>query len=125
MSNTKIINVTPHVINIIEGVTNESDANFSVNGTHFRNICSIPTSDHVARCIVENTKVATINNIPVVSPKFGEIIDMPSVETNTIIIASRIVAEAAKSAGRTDVFAVGQTIRDGSTIVGCINFVQP
>lgn len=110
MKNTiKMINLTPHDITFIVG----------------EETTTLPASGIVARCSIDEQPVGTISGVPVVAPVIGEIADLPEPQEDAVYIVSRIVADAAKAQGRTDVYAVGRTLREGSVIKGCLNIVQP
>jgi len=117
----KIRNYTPHKLDYI---VEDQSGELECNGTRYT-IKKTFKSEGVSRVNVINDNIGNANGIPVVQPMFGKINGLPGQNKGTIIIASRIVAEAAKANGRDDVYSVGQTIRDGSFILGCINFVKP
>lgn len=83
---TKIVNLTPHPISITDGDT------FAPSGK-------------VARVEAIQKDAGTINNIPVKQQTFGDIIDLPNPQDDTVFIVSAIVLSAAKEQGRTDVVA--------------------
>lgn len=108
----KVINMTPHVINIVGGL-------------------SIPPSGMVARCTSTRVQVGTIDidgvtiginrttfgNVTVVSND-GSVGMFPDQVDGVVFIVSAIVAQA--MVGRKDVFIVDDTVRDDSgRIVGC------
>lgn len=82
----KIVNLTPHDITITNGPT------FSPSGT-------------VARVTTQQVNAGDINGIPVKTQTFGNIVDLPSPQDDTVFIVSAIVLAAAKAQGRTDVVA--------------------
>ena len=82
----KIINCTPHAINITDGPT------FKPSGT-------------VTRVDTIQSDAGSINDIPVKTQTFGDIIDLPEPQDDTVFIVSAIVLAAAKEKGRTDVVA--------------------
>lgn len=97
----KIINLTPHAINIMpEGA----------NGP----VITIPPSGQVARCATHRVQVDTVAvdgvPIPVNKTKFGEVEGLPDPQPNTIFIVSAVVAQAVPH--RPDVFIVDDAIRD-------------
>lgn len=91
----KIVNLTPHDV--------------CVNG-----VIILP-SGIVARCKEDVIAIGNIMyrgaEIPVIKKQFSDVYDLPDAEPGTIYIVSLVVAQAL-SGIRTDVFAVGDTIRD-------------
>lgn len=86
----KILNLTPHEINIVG-----KDP--------------IPSSGAVR--VSEKTEViGEINGIPVIKKSFGKVEGLPNEQADTKIIVSLLVAQAAK--GRSDLLVVGETIRN-------------
>lgn len=83
---TKIVNLTPHPISITDGDT------FAPSGK-------------VARVEAIQQDAGDINGIPIKTQTFGDIIDLPKPQDDTIFIVSAIVLSAAKAIGRTDVVA--------------------
>lgn len=86
----RIINLTPHAINITDGPT------FEPSGT-------------VARVSVQQEDDGHINGIPVKKQVFGDIVDLPDPADDTVFIVSALVLSAAKAAGRTDCVAPDTT----------------
>lgn len=82
----KIINLTPHAIVITDGPT------FEPSGT-------------VARVSVQQVDAGDINGIPVKTQTFGDIVDLPPPQDDTVFIVSAMVLNAAKEAGRNDCVA--------------------
>ena len=82
----KIINLTPHPIVITNGPT-------------------LQPSGTVARVTTQQVDAGTINGIPVKTQTFGDIVDLPDPQPDTIFVVSAIVLAAAKAQGRTDVVA--------------------
>lgn len=98
---TKIINLTPHTINVVGDVK----ADFPASGT-------------VARVSTTTTKAYTVNGIAVNAVAFGDVVDLPVSTPNTVYIVSRLVKNAVPS--RTDVVCPGSLVRDDKGIpVGC------
>lgn len=105
---TKIINCTPHAITITDGPTFEP-------------------SGQVARVTTQQTDAGNIAGIPVKIQTFGDIIDLPDPQDDTVYIVSNIVMAAAKEAGRTDVVApdTASAVRDDNGhIVSVPGFVK-
>lgn len=92
---TKIVNLTPHAINITDGPT-------------------FPPSGTVARVSVQQVGAGTIAGIPVKTQTFGDIVGLPAPQAGTVFIVSAMVLNAAKAAGRDDVVApdTANAVRD-------------
>ena len=104
----KILNVTPHELNI---VTEAGEV-------------TVPASGTVARVEMTSTEAAPIEvgavAIPVRETRAGAIVDLPPAVAGTVIVAATLVASAATAAGRTDVLAPGALVRDDAgVVVGC------
>ena len=105
---TKIINLTPHAINITDGPT-------------------FPPSGKVARVSVQQVDDGVIGGVPVKKQTFGDIVDLPDPADDTIYIVSALVLSAAKAAGRTDCVApdTANAVRDDNGhIVSVPGFVR-
>jgi hypothetical protein len=96
----KIVNLTPHVINIgSEEIV----------------------SSGIARCKEEIKIIDNINGIDIIEKKFGEIEGLPPVSEDTIYIVSIVIGLAVKG-NRNDCFVPGEQIRDDQgRIIGCKN----
>jgi hypothetical protein len=93
-----LVNLTPHAIDVVGWG-------------------EVPPSGEVARCEEVVTSMPSILGIPVIRKELGDIVGLPDPEPNTCYVVSLVVAQ---KAGRSDVLAVGETVRDGSgRIVGC------
>ena len=88
----KLINLTPHSINIYH---------------NDELICSLEPSGTVARVKSEKVTVGVVNingyDVNIVKTVFGDLEGLPEPEEGTIFVLSTIAAQAAVSAGRTDV----------------------
>ena len=105
---TKIINLTPHDITITDGPT-------------------FPPSGTVARVSVQQVDDGDINGVPVKKQTFGDIVDLPAPQKDTIFIVSALVLNAAKAQGRTDVVApdTANAVRnDDGHIVSVPGFIR-
>lgn len=99
----KIINATPHVINI--------------NGNCFE------PCGKVARVEQSNIFINTIDGIDVFKTTFGNVVDLPNKEKGTIIIVSALVRSACPN--RKDVFSPADFIRDSAgNITGCKGLIS-
>ena len=92
---TTFVNLTPHMLNIID-----------VNN----NIMDIPPSGKIARVSSTSAIVATINNVNVTQQTFGDVIDLPDAQDGVILIVSRMVKD--RVANRADVMVPGAPVRD-------------
>lgn len=105
----RIVNLTPHTINVVGAVE-----------------VTIPASGTVARCREVATPVDDVNGIPVVVKTFGDVVDLPEPQADTVYIVSALVAAAAAKSGRSDVLSPGDLVRDADgKIVGCGGFCRP
>ena len=99
----KIINLTPHILNI-----EDEDGN----------IIAVPASGQVARLSESREISRYINRIPVYRTVFGKVDGLPEPELNTIYIVSMLVKQQVQY--RYDVLYPGEAIRDESgNIIGC------
>lgn len=104
-SKTKIINLTPHDINI-QGLEPIS-------------------SSGKARCKEKNEVIGKVGEIDIIKKEFGEVEGLPPIEDiNVIYIVSLPIAQAVKGI-REDCYIPGEIIRDNSgKIVGCKNLAK-
>lgn len=101
----KLVNLTPHALNISAGGQS----------------LEIPASGIVARCAQSNIVVGEVNGIPVTRQIFGEVVDLPEYEPNTLYIVSRLVASAKPE--RNDLLIPGALLRDeAGKVIGCDGF---
>ena len=106
----KIINLTPHDVNIYEGNVL---------------LLTIKASNIVARVdVTTNILAENINDtIPVSKSCFGKIKGLPNPEEDTIYIVSRMIAERAKD--RDDLYITNGSVRDeNGHIIGCTSLTQ-
>lgn len=92
---TKLINLTPHALNIV-----------AADGS----IVDIQPSGNVARVASSSAVVATINGINVTASIWGEVTSLPAAEEGVILIVSRMVKD--RVANRADVMVPGAPVRD-------------
>lgn len=103
----KIINLTPHTINLYRGG---------------EMIMAIPSSG-VARVSVTSQIIGEVCGFPVRRNVYGEIIGLPDPEEGTMYIVSALVAQAAKD--RRDLLLVDDTVRNAEgQIIGCRGFAR-
>jgi len=103
----RIINLTPHTINIVDEAGNK--------------IVDLP-SEGEARAVQKNVNFGHLGDVPLVRAEFGEPIGLPEPAENTFYVVSAITANAAKVAGRTtdDLLLTAETVRnEKNQIIGC------
>jgi len=130
----KIINLTPHDINIV-GVTDMDRNNNAMHhlfpdnaesntpcvrcGTWKDEACdvictlTIPKSGEIARVEETVEVINNINGIPIVHKTFGEVIGLPEPQDNNVFIVSLLVAQAVTGEERLDVLVIGDSVRNG------------
>ena len=106
MKNMKIINCTPHDVNII---------------TESGNI-TFPRSGIIPRLTEQQVKINSVNSngieIDIMQKSFSEVEGLPEPKENTIYIVSALVAGAVKN--RDDLVVPNDTVRDeAGRIIGC------
>ena|SRR3972149_9664061 len=101
---TKIVNLTPHEINMI-GELN----------------VSIPPSGHVARVTEKTEIVGEVNGIPIIHETFGVVEGLPEPQPDTVYIVGLLTAQATH---RTDVLTIGETVRNNKgQVIGAKSFM--
>ena len=110
-NNIKVVNCTPHDVNLITG-----------NGN-----ITFPRSGIIPRLTESQKKISSITangiEIDIMSKSFNEPEGLPEPKENTIFIVSALVAGAVK--GRDDLVIPNDTIRDDQgRIVGCKNLAK-
>lgn len=125
-----IINCTIHPITIItnKGVTQTKSKIFVADPNEIEVIYEIEPSGYLPRVDITDECVSFVNKIPVHQVQYGEIQALPKSQYETIYIASRIVAVAAKALGRSDVYAPGAMVRnvnDTDVVLGCLFLQEP
>lgn len=110
----KIVNLTPHALNMMPG---------GPDGP----VITIPPSGTVARCATQRTQVGTVTidgvDIPVNRTVFGEVTGLPDPQPDTIYVVSALVAQAVQ--GRDDVVIVDDAVRDAEgRIIGARAFAR-
>lgn len=73
---------------------------------------TIPASGKIARVEQTLAESGSINGIRLVKSSWGDIIDLPEEESDTIYIVSAIVANAAVAKGRTDIVCPADFVRN-------------
>lgn len=100
----KLINLTPHIINIL----NDDGAE----------IASVEPSGTVARCTVSRELVESAHGIDFYTSVYGDVYDLPEAADGTRYIVSGLVRAALPE--RTDLWQPGELVRDESgRPIGC------
>jgi hypothetical protein len=104
----KLINLTPHVINI------------HASGQ----IIVISPSGVIARLMVERISLPSVEvdgiTIPIASTILGDLVDMPPPTEGVWYVASALVAQKCTQLNREDTFSPGELIRnDNGFVIGC------
>ncbi len=98
-----IINLTPHVLNIIiaEG-----------------EVRNVDPSGEIARVATSKVDCDAVDGIPVVKTGFGAVEGLPPQQSGVWLVVSRLVLSAATE--RTDLLAPGELVRDtAGKPIGC------
>jgi len=105
------VNLTPHAITI------HGDGD---------DVMVIPPSGTVARCATVDQVVGQFDGVDIHAIQLGALDGLPTPQDGVGYIASLIAAQAARRAGRTDVFAPGPAIRDSDgRVIGCRGLSLP
>ena len=105
----KIVNLTPHDVNII--------------GEIGEVVQTFPASGELARCSVSREQVDVINGIPVNRTIFGDVEGLPEQQEGIVYIVSALVAQAVKD--RDDLLIPDDAVRDEQgRVVGCRAFAM-
>ena len=102
----KVINCTPHILNII------TDSK----------VIDIAPSGVIPRVSVKSEPVENIQEagtfVPVCQDTYGEVVDLPEQQVGVYLVVSRLVAAAAK--GRNDLLVPGSLVRnEQGQPIGC------
>ena len=102
MRQTQMINLTPHSITLLCGVTP----------------MVIPPSGVVARVSSHTEVIGNIGDIPITKTAYSAVEGLPEPEEGTIYIVSALVAQRVPA--RDDVFIPNESVRDeNGRIIGC------
>ena len=108
MASIEIRNLTPHTLNIF-------DAAGEVELTQIA-----PTSGEIARVSVEYVRAGELSGLPAFRASYGDVTGLPEPADGVAYIVSGLVAAAPGVAGREDVFAPGELVRDAKgRPIGC------
>lgn len=113
MRKERIINLTPHPINILDEEENEVEVfpTFEIVKGE-----SIPNG--VARLETRTELVGTHCGVPITKTVFGEPKDLPEPEEGTLFIVSQLIKSALPH--RTDLVVPAEVVRDDiGRIIGC------
>ena len=107
----KIINLTPHAVNII---CNEKTITFEASG-------------EVARCKQSDSTIGKIETengtIAISATKFGDVEGLPEPKADTYYIVSRLIMQACSD--RADLLVPNEIVRDETgRIVGCESLAE-
>jgi len=105
----QIINVTPHAIRIRVNADNKTAQPDPTD-------IVLQPSGTIARVSVQSVQSGDVNGLPIMSSVFGDPVDLPDPQDDTIFVGSMPLAQKAAAMGRTDVVspntAPKQDIRD-------------
>jgi hypothetical protein len=105
----KIINLTPHEINI-----------FNENGDEL--VMSVEPSGTIARIATERERIMYILDVPIFITKTGQAEGLPEPKPGIIYIVSGMFRS---HAGRSDLYQPGELLRDDEgRPIGCIGLSQ-
>lgn len=103
LSSKKVVNLTPHSINIVDA-----------EGVLIREL----PSEGLARVSSVSTPVGVVDEIPVIKQEFGEIEGLPAPEEGVYYVVSAMIGTAAKN--RQDLLGPADFVRDQEgRILGC------
>ncbi|NCU38383.1 hypothetical protein EOL96_04990 [Candidatus Saccharibacteria bacterium] len=130
---TKIINATPHVLNIF--VEDEAGTVAGVVGfgrgraATFRQVAELKPSGLVPRAATSKVALEPVVvdgvMIPVDRTAYGEVENLPEPDSETTYVVSLLAAQAAQAGGRNtdDLLVIGDTVRDADgKIIGATGF---
>lgn len=108
----RIINLTPHTVNIVDA-----------EGNPVRNFAS----EGIARAATSSVVVGELDGIELVKTTFGAPVGLPDPEDGVYLIVSLATATAAKDHGRStdDLLLTSDPVRDSEgRIVGCLRLAK-
>jgi hypothetical protein len=109
MKEVKIVNCTPHTINI----KREDDS-----------FLKVPPSGTIARVSSKQSIAERLNGFVVYNTKFGEVENLPDPEEGTIYLVSRVLLTSLNGS-RSDCFSPGNLLRDEKgQPIGCQGLSQ-
>lgn len=114
----KIVNLTPHSINLYLGDVDQV-------------LGEIPPSGIVARVTEEIEEVSSeyidesLVPVKIYKKVYGNLVGLPAPEAGTYYVTSILAAQAAKEMGRNDILVTNDAVRDPfGAIIGCRSFVS-
>lgn len=106
----KLVNLTPHALNVVTGADT---------------LVTIEPSGDIARVSVQYTIKGNCNGIPLYETIYGNLQGLPEPAEGTMYVVSTLVASAAKELGRDDILSPGELVRDeNGQPVGCRGLVK-
>lgn len=110
---TTIVNLTPHEVSIVRKNTEKNTMEV---------IMVVPPSGAIARAEVTYTPDGeALPGIAAYRAKYGAVVGLPAPDPEKIYLVAGLVAAHPSVAGRADVFAPGDLVRDGAgQPVGCL-----
>lgn len=118
----KIVNLTPHVLNIVcKGTTLSVEPSGKIARLTEKVFETLP-----ALVVTTGWGAANYHEVPIVVKGMEQIIDLPQPEDGVVYVASALVAKEAVNAGRVDVLCPGTLVRDDKgVVIGCNGLVRP
>lgn len=100
----KLINLTPHAINFVDGDGNA--------------VLTVAPSGDLARVSSQTVTIGDCDGIPITTTWFGAVVGLPDRQDGTGFIVSSLVAQRVPD--RDDVFIPSDSVRDDAgRIIGC------
>lgn len=121
----RVVNCTPHDIVVYDKrdiYMDDSTRTYRLKDKA-RSRLTLPPSPWAARCSRKDVVTEYIEGIPTFTTQFTDVKDLPSPERGVWYVVSSIVAQSAKSMGRTDCLIPHHIVRDDhGRIIGCAAF---
>ena len=81
-------------------------------------VLDLPPCGIVPRCSQSEECFLVINGVSITRQTFGEVINLPKLEKDVLLVVSRLVASACPD--RSDLLVPGPLVRDGEgKVIGC------
>jgi len=121
----KVVNCTPHEIVVYSKddiYMDDATRTYKLKPSAKSRLTLMP-SPWTARCSRKDVVTEYIEGVPTFTTQFTGITDLPAPEKGVWYVVSSIVAQSAKSAGRTDCLIPHHIIRNSEgRIIGCAAF---
>lgn len=123
----KIINATPHQINVLTDVNvnqNVQTKQYTANPELIELLAVFPPSGILPRVAMSNQLITEMKGIPIEAVVYGDIENLPPQEEGVYYIVSGLVAAAGVHINRYDLLAPCKLVRDesnSSTVLGCLS----